>query len=129
MTHLIDSDYVVDWLKGRSDAVQLLTGLRRGGLAISDITFGEVYEGIYSGRDPVTAERGFRQFLRLATVVPTNRTIMRRFARLRGELRARGLLIGDLDLLIAATALAHDLTLVTRNRRHFARIPGLALYQ
>ena len=53
---------------------------------------------------------------------------MRRFARLRGELRQRGLLIPDPDILIAATALTHNLTLVTRNRRHFERIPDLPLY-
>jgi predicted nucleic acid-binding protein len=54
---------------------------------------------------------------------------MKRFARLRGELRRQGQLIPDPDLLIAATALQHDLTIVTRNVRHFQRIPGLKLYQ
>jgi predicted nucleic acid-binding protein len=38
-------------------------------------------------------------------------------------------LIPDVDLLIAATALEEDLTLVTRNTRHFERIPDLKLYQ
>jgi tRNA(fMet)-specific endonuclease VapC len=51
------------------------------------------------------------------------------FARTRADLRRSGQLIADLDLLIAATALHHDLTLLTRNVRHFARIPGLRLYQ
>ncbi len=129
MTYLVDTDYVADWLKGRPAAVQLLTTLRQDGLAISDITYGEIYEGIYYGRDPKAAEQGFRQFLRRVTVLPTNRTIMRRFARLRGDLRAQGQLIGDMDLLIAATALAANLILVTRNRRHFKRIPGLSLHQ
>ncbi len=50
MTYLVDSDYVADWLKGRSAAIQLLTTLRQDGLAISDITYGEIYEGIYYGR-------------------------------------------------------------------------------
>jgi predicted nucleic acid-binding protein len=54
---------------------------------------------------------------------------MERFAFIRGELRANGQLIGDADLLIAATALEHDLTLVTQNLHHFNRIPGLKLYQ
>ena len=129
MTYLVDSDYVADWLKGRPDAVQLLTTLRTDGLAVSDITYGEIHEGIYSGRDPRAAEQGFRQFLRLTTVLPTSRTIMRRFARLRGDLRAHGQLIGDMDLLIAATALTANLILVTRNRRHFERIAGLTLHQ
>jgi tRNA(fMet)-specific endonuclease VapC len=54
---------------------------------------------------------------------------MQRFARVRGELRRAGMIIGDFDLLIAATALHHKLTVVTRNVRHFQRIPELALYQ
>jgi predicted nucleic acid-binding protein len=54
---------------------------------------------------------------------------MERFGRIRGQLRRDGNLVGDMDLLIASTAIAHDLTLVTRNRRHFERIPGLELYQ
>lgn len=129
MTHLVDSDYVVDWLIGRPDVVALLSALRRDGLAISLITYGEIYEGIYRGRDPQSSERRFRQFRRFVEVLSLSRTIMRRFARLRGALRSRGELIGDADTLIAATALHHQLTLVTRNRRHFARIPGLQLYQ
>ena len=54
---------------------------------------------------------------------------MESFAHIRGELRARGQIIGDADILIAATALDNDLTLVTQNTRHFSRIPNLRLYQ
>jgi predicted nucleic acid-binding protein len=43
-------------------------------------------------------------------------------------LRSRGLLIPDLDLFIAATALEHDLILLSRNRRHFDRISGLNIH-
>ncbi len=127
MTHLIDSDWVVDWLKGRPAAVQFLSSLGRGNLAISLITFGEIYEGVYFGGDPERHERAFRQFLRGVPVLPLNRPIMQRFARIRGELRRNGNLIRDPDLLIAATALQHGLIMATRNRRHFERIPGLTL--
>jgi tRNA(fMet)-specific endonuclease VapC len=54
---------------------------------------------------------------------------MDRFAQTRTLLRSQGMLIPDMDILIAATALAHNLTLLTRNVRHFQRIPGLARYQ
>ena len=128
MTYLVDTDDVAAWLKGRPAAVQLLTTLRTDGLAISDITDGEISEGIDYGRDPTAAEQGFRHFLRRVTVLPTNRTSMRRFGRLRGALRAQGQLIGDMDLLIAATALAANLILVTRNRRHVERIADLRLH-
>jgi tRNA(fMet)-specific endonuclease VapC len=49
------------------------------------------------------------------------------FGKERGRLRTAGLLIGDCDLLIGATALRHRLTLLTNNRRHFERIEGLRM--
>lgn len=128
MRYLIDTDYVADWLKGRQPAVELLTRLHTDGIVISLITYGEIYEGITYGRDPRGHERVFQQFLRRVSVLPLNRAIMRRFAQIRGDLRQRGLLIGDPDVLIAATALHHDLVLVTRNRHHFERIATLQLY-
>ena len=127
MTYLIDSDYVADWLQGTARAAQIRDALGSEQLAISIITYGEIYEGIYYGRDPHAAEKVFLQFLRSVDVLPLTRRIMRRFARIRGDLRARGQLIGDPDILIAATALHHGLTLVTRNVTHFRRIPGLKL--
>lgn len=128
MKYLVDSDWVADYLKGRQQAVDLIARLGEEGLAISMITFGEIYEGIFYGGNPRENERGFLQFLRFVDVVPLNRLVMKRFARIRGELRHRGQLIGDPDLLIAATALQHDLTLLTRNLSHFQRVPELKLY-
>jgi tRNA(fMet)-specific endonuclease VapC len=98
MTYLIDSDWVADWLQGRPDAVELLTTLSGAGLAISLVSYGEIYEGIYFGRDVRRSERVFRRFLRAVEVLPLSRPIMRRLARIRGELRQRGQLIGDPDL-------------------------------
>jgi tRNA(fMet)-specific endonuclease VapC len=52
-------------------------------------------------------------------------SLLERAAELYAELRARGQLIEDADLLIAAVALVHDMTLVTHNTAHFTRITGL----
>ena len=129
MTYLIDTDRVTDWLVGRADAIDLLGRLSPDGLTVSVITFGEIWGGIYFGRDPVASEIGFRRFLREVKILSVSRPIMQRFAGVRGELRRRGQLIGDMDLLIAATALQHDLILVTRNVRNFQRIPNINLYK
>jgi predicted nucleic acid-binding protein len=126
--YLVDSDWVADWLYGAKSAVQLLTSLRHDGLAISVITYGEIYEGIHFGHDPMRSLQLFRNFLRRTSVLGLNRPIMQRFAIVRGSLRRQGQLNGDADLLIAATALHHDLTLLTRNARHFQRVPELKLH-
>jgi predicted nucleic acid-binding protein len=128
LTFLIDSDWVMDWLKGRPGAARVLQPLRPLGWAISLITFGEVYEGIYRSVDPPAHEATFQRFLANVAVLAPDQETMKRFTRIRGELRRTGWPVGDLDLLIAATAIHHDLTLATRNVRHYARIPDLKLH-
>jgi predicted nucleic acid-binding protein len=125
--YLVDSDWVADYLNGRTDAVSLLQALAGEGLAISIITYGEIYEGILYGANRARHEAGMRNFLRFVDVLPLSRAVMRRFAALRGLLRSQGFLLGDMDLLIGATALHHGLILLTRNRRHFERLGGLEL--
>jgi len=76
------------------------------------------------------AMQEFRSFLSLVTVLPLNRRIMQEFASIRGGLpRPIRQQVVDLDLLIAATALHHGLTLVTRNVKDYQLVPGVVLYQ
>lgn len=128
MTYLVDTDWVAEYLKGKPAVVETLQALASDGLAVSLITYGEIYEGVYYGHDRQRHEQGLHDFLAIAPVLPLTRPIMQRFAILRGSLRREGQLIGDADLLIAATALHHDLTLLTRNTRHFQRVPDLKLH-
>jgi tRNA(fMet)-specific endonuclease VapC len=60
-------------------------------------------------------------------VVPFDRACAEHYARLRADLEQRGCVIGDRDMMIAATALAHNLVLLTDNAAEFARIPGLRI--
>jgi tRNA(fMet)-specific endonuclease VapC len=129
LSYLIDTDWIADYLAGKPAAIALLDSLKDDGLAISLVTFGEIYDGVYHGRNPVAAERSFLALLRRLEVLDLNRDIMRRFARIRGQLRTTGRTLGDADILIAATAMHHGLMLVTRNRRHYDRIPGLTMYE
>ena len=129
MTYLADTDEVIDYLKGRFRAVITIEPLLADGVAISVITFGEVYEGIYTGLQREQQEEVFRRFLEGVPVLDVTREIARRFAISRGFLRKERLLIPAPDLLIAATALDHDLVVITRNVSHFDRVPGLRLYQ
>jgi len=130
MSYLIDTDWAADHLNGRTAATDVLESLLPSGIAISLITYGEIYEGIlYSIRYSERLESALLEFLRWCKVLPLDEAIMRRYAGIRGNLRRRGQLIGDADTMIAATALHHDLVLVTRNLDHFRRIATLRLYE
>jgi tRNA(fMet)-specific endonuclease VapC len=127
VTYLINTDRTIDFIKGRDDAIRLLTTLATEPLSISLITYGEIYDGIYRSMNPVKQESVFLRLLGWIEVLGFDEAIMKRFARIRGDLRVIGQSVGDADILIAATAIHHDQTLVTRNQKHFQRIPGLKL--
>ena len=128
MSYLVDSDYVADYLKGRVPATTLLDRLFHEGIAVSIVTYAEVYEGIYYGQKRVVSEQGLRLFLQTTPVIGINRSIAKCYATLRGDLARKGQLIDQPDLFIAATAMHHNLTLVTRNLRDYQRIPDLKMY-
>jgi predicted nucleic acid-binding protein len=128
--YLLDTDWIVDVLNGQERAIQTALELAPAGLAVSIITYGELYEGAAFAHDPTPALAGLRSFLKGKAILPLTQPIMERFARIRGSLpRPVRQQIGDFDLLIAATCLAHNLTLLTRNIKDFQQIPHLKLYQ
>lgn len=125
MKYLVDSDWAIDHLNGVQRVVSRLGELSEEGLGLSVISLAEVYEGIFYSSDPPREEQALRAFLHGVSIIAVDDDICRIFARERGRLRAAGNIIGDFDLLIGATALRHGLTLLSNNRNHFERIPGL----
>ena len=116
MSYLVDSDVLVDGLTGMPAALDLFARLRQQGLAVSIVSYGEVFEGAFKASDPHERLTEFRVYLDDFAVVPLSDPVMETFARVRADLRGSGRLISDLDILIAATAIHHDLTLITRKR-------------
>lgn len=127
--YLIDTDWIIDSFRRQRRAEQTLIELAPEGLAVSYITYAELYQGAHYASDPDHSLHILEEFMEGVELVSLNLEIMRQFAILRGHLQQRGTPIGEMDLLIAATALHHDFTIVTRNRRHFERIADLKLYQ
>lgn len=128
MQYVLDADWAINALAGKRQADIVLRELYAAGIGISIVTLGELYEGPFGTRHPEANLVSLREFLVLFPVLPLTDAIMERFARVRYELRRGGKLIPDLDLIVAATALELDLSLLTFNRRHFQRIVGLDLY-
>lgn len=125
----MDSDWLVDLLAGVPSAVQVIDRLSDQDLAVSIVSYGELFEGALGDTYPQEELARCRALLARFSMVPLSDPIMERFARTRKLLRESGRRIPDLDLLIGATAVHHDLTLLTRNLRHFERIPDLRIYQ
>jgi predicted nucleic acid-binding protein len=129
MAYLVDSDWLIDYLADLPVANDLLESLFDEGVAVSVISCIEVYEGIEGGIVR-GAQAPFERLLAGSLLLTISQAVSRRCARLRHTLRTQGRRVNQraMDLLIASTALEHDLTLVTRNLEDYRDIPGLALY-
>jgi tRNA(fMet)-specific endonuclease VapC len=89
------------------------------------ITVGELFYGVEKRGNPRLAEI-VREFVASSVrVLPFDRRAAERYGALRALLEQQGRRLGEPDLRIASIALAHDLTLVTANLRHFGRVPDL----
>ncbi|MDP2936569.1 MAG: type II toxin-antitoxin system VapC family toxin [Dehalococcoidia bacterium] len=129
MAYVIDADWAINALAQKRQASTTLRRLAPEGLAISWTTVGEIYEGAFQYPDPQAHLETLRQFLHPLRILGLNDPIMERFAGIRASLRRSGQLIPDFDILLAATALHHGLTVLTFNLRHFSRIPDLKVYK
>lgn len=125
--YLVDTDWAIHWVNGHPEITQRVNELGPTNLGLSVISLAELYEGVFGSRDPARSEQGLQAFLRGVILVEIDPETCRLFGHERGRLRSTGKMVADFDLLIGATALRHDLTLLTNNRRHFEVIEGLRL--
>jgi tRNA(fMet)-specific endonuclease VapC len=130
MPYLIDSDWMIDVLDGIPEAVAAVEQLATDGIAISIITYMEIYQGTLRTAVPVAAQQKLRTLLEDVPVLPLSFAVAERCAQLRETLKRsrKRVRARALDLLVAATALEHDLTLVTRNIEDYSDIPGLRMH-
>ena len=127
MRYLVDTDWVIHYLRGSQNVVDRLDELASQGLSVSVISLAELYQGVFHSGDPVGDELELLSFLSDVEVLPLTDEICRLFGAERGRLKSVGTPIGDFDLLIGCTAVQLGLTVLTNNRRHFERIANITL--
>jgi tRNA(fMet)-specific endonuclease VapC len=127
MSSLLDTNIVLYHLAGIPEAVSLVSRLAAEGIAVSIVTYMELYQSTLRRAGQAPSEAKLAEFLNSVPVLPFSLSTARRCAALREQLARDGKRVRQraLDLLIAATALEHNLILVTRNREDFEDIPDL----
>ncbi len=124
MRYLLDTDWVIHYLRGHQRIVDKVRTYQSDGLAISVITLAELQAGVYYSSDP---ERARHDFLSVVKILLITENICEYYGQEYARLRQMGQLIGGFDLLIATTCLYHNLILLTNNEEHFKRISGLKI--
>jgi tRNA(fMet)-specific endonuclease VapC len=124
--YVLDTNIVTAHLKQHLIVRQRIRDAERAGhpVRLNAISYYETKRGLLA----IGAHRqlaAFERLWRVLGIVMIDHAALDKAAELYAVLRASGQLIEDADLLIAAVALVHDMTLVTNNTAHFARITDL----
>lgn len=127
MIYLIDTDIIIYSLKQYPLVKKNFSFHLEDSKKISVITYGELVFGAKKSKDYHKNIAAVHRISELFPVIEVSEAIMETFADIKAFLHKKGNVIEDMDLIIAATAITMNYTLVTNNEKHFSRIPGLLI--
>ncbi len=128
MKYLLDTNVCIRYLNGQSANIeQMLTRLSPGQVALCSIVRAELLYGALKSAQPKRNTERLAYFFGGFPCLPFDDRASDAYAIIRLELEKAGRPVGPNDLLIAATAIANRLVLVTHNTQEFGRIEGLAV--
>ena len=123
---ILDTDVCVELLRG-NERVITRRAATADNVSTTWITASELFFGAAKSRSPDKNAALVTEFLSTLPALPNDLAAARLFGEVKAHLQAHGTPLTDADLFIAAVALAHDAVLVTGNRRHYDRIPGIVI--
>jgi tRNA(fMet)-specific endonuclease VapC len=128
MTFLLDTNAFIDALNAKSSrVVQRLAQTPNSNVFVSAVVEAELLYGAAKSRDPFRAAAITSAFLAAFPRLSFDSKAAAQYGAIRATLEAAGIPIGPNDTMIAATALAYNLTIVTANVREFSRVAGLTV--
>jgi len=125
MAYLIDTDTIIFVLRGDKTVSAKFEENKHIPISISMITYAEL---VFGAKRSQNERKNMMKVNRIREIYPIeelNTGVMEVFADIKSKMYAKAIRIADMDLLIAATAIYNDLTLVTNNTKHFENVPML----
>lgn len=128
MHYMLDTNICIYIIK--KHPVHVLNNLKKRNISdicLSSITLAELEYGVQKSERKSQNSIALAEFLAPLEIMPFDESAAIEFGKIRALLEKNGTLIGEYDLMIAAHALALDLTLVTNNAHEFKRVPDLRI--
>ncbi len=126
MIYLLDSNICIYYLNGKSPHLRRqFESKSDDAIRLCSIVRAELLVGVLKHAEPFKQIAKITPFLQRFSSLPFDDSAAQLYASLRSHLEKTGQAIGPLDMLIAAIALTHNVTLVTHNIKEFKRVKGL----
>ncbi|MEO3864539.1 type II toxin-antitoxin system VapC family toxin [Rheinheimera fenheensis] len=125
MKYALDTNTLIYFFKGMGNVAPKLLAKAPGDILLPAVVLYELETGIAKSQAPAKRREQLNELLKVIQIIPFEAKAARIAADIRADLEHQGCMIGPLDNLIAASALASGAILVTRNTSEFCRISGL----
>jgi tRNA(fMet)-specific endonuclease VapC len=122
---ILDTDHAIGILRGRLDVRQRAEP--QADLAVTAVTVAELMDGAHRSLRSRENISRVEVLVAMLVVLPFDEQAARTFGELKARLERAGQVVSDLALQIASIALEAQTPLLTHNRKHFERVPGLVL--
>jgi len=121
---LLDTNVIVAFFNGNKAVLERIQA-EVDRITLSTLVIAELDYGAKASQKAKENLEKLDRFIDIVRVVPFNLECAKTFGSIKSKLRKLGKPTGELDALIAATAMAHKAVLITGNRKHFENIEGL----
>ena len=125
MKYALDTNTLIYFFKGMGNVAPKLLAKAPGDILLPAVVLYELETGIAKSQAPAKRREQLNELLKVIQIIPFEAKAARIAADIRADLEQQGCMLGPLDNLIAASALASGAILVTRNTSEFCRISGL----
>ena len=124
MKFLLDTNIVIDFLRGKKSIVEKIGKILPHGIGISAVSLAELYHGAYKSLRPKYNLTKVDEFISVPgiSVVDLDKQIAKHYGKMLAELESGGIKLAEIDMLIAATAGANGLKILTEDKKHFSRL-------
>ena len=123
--YCLDSDVIIDFMRGDKGIADKIKNRLENSFSITAITLCELFKGAYGAKNPEHEIKKIEALMDNTLTVTLDEHSSRIFGMKSRELVQKGKISGIPDIMIASICIARDLTLITRNKKHFEDIPGL----
>ena len=124
---VLDTNILIYYFKNMGNVTTTLLRQPPSSIFIPTVVIYELEVGIAKSTSPQKRQQQLQRFLNNTQILPFGLSEARSAAFIRSTLEQKGQPIGQYDTLIAATALANGMILITHNTREFGRVPGLQI--
>jgi len=127
LKYLLDTNICVYLLNGNIVLKNKIAQVGLSSIVVSNATLSELYFGAYNSTKVAENLQRIALFKKNLGILSDSEESAMLFGRIKTDLKLKGCMIEDFDILIASIAIANRCIIVTNNDKHFSRIEGLSL--